>query len=122
MSFGEQLTNLRNERGLTRVKLAEDLHIPMTTLRNYEQNTREPGHKFVVQVAQYFGVTTDYILENEKIPTVSEDTEKEAEISVEDMRMLLSRLGLIAEGRDLSEKDIVFMRGVFDLLGVWFGQ
>lgn len=115
------MTNLRNERGLTRVKLAEDLHIPMTTLRNYEQNTREPGHKFVVRVAQYFGVTTDYILENEKNSPAPEDAEDD-EISVESMREVLAMLGFIREGRELSEKDVVFMRGIIDLLGIWFGH
>ena len=68
MSIGSRLTELRSEKGLTRVQLAEELNIPMTTLRNYEQDQREPGHKFLLEASRYFGVTTDYILENEKAP------------------------------------------------------
>ena len=68
MSIGTRLVELRNGKGLTRVQLAEDLGIPMTTLRNYETDAREPGHKFLLEASRYFGVTTDYILENEKAP------------------------------------------------------
>lgn len=62
MSIGDRIVTLRNAKGLTRVQLADKLEIPMTTLRNYEFGTREPGHKFVLKVAQMFDVTTDYLL------------------------------------------------------------
>lgn len=62
MNIGERIVSLRNSNGMTRVQLAEKLGLPMTTLRNYEIGTREPGHKFILDVAQLFNVTTDYLL------------------------------------------------------------
>lgn len=62
MNVGERIVDLRSENGMTRVQLAEKLGIPMTTLRNYEIGTREPGHKFILDVAHVFNVTTDYLL------------------------------------------------------------
>ena len=62
MNIGERIVDLRSENGMTRVQLAEKLGIPMTTLRNYEIGTREPGHKFILDVAHVFNVTTDYLL------------------------------------------------------------
>lgn len=113
MSIGKQLTDLRNKKGLTRVQLAEELQIPMTTLRNYEQDQREPGHKFLVDAARYFGVTTDYILENEKSPA-PEGTEDE--LSEEDMkfaadlRAVLAKHGVLGANGDITprQEDIIF--------------
>lgn len=62
MSIGNRIVSLRNAKGITRLQLADKLGIPMTTLRNYELGTREPGHKFVLDIAQLFNVTTDYLL------------------------------------------------------------
>ena len=107
MSIGTQLTKLRNAKGITRVQLAEELNIPMTTLRNYEQGEREPGHKFLIKAAQYFGVTTDFILENEKSPAPegAEEDEK-IQLVVQGLTSLLENAGWIAPGGDLSDAQL----------------
>lgn len=58
MNIGERIINLRNSFGMTRVQLAEKLGLPMTTLRNYEIGTREPGHKFILDVAHLLRLLT----------------------------------------------------------------
>lgn len=72
MTFGERLTQLRKENGYAkRNAFAEILGIPETTLRNYETDAREPGHKFLARISNMFGVSTDYLLcltdEKEKV-------------------------------------------------------
>lgn len=63
MTFGERLTSLRKENGYnSREKLAKELNIPSTTLRNYETNVREPGHKFLRDISNFFNVSVDYLL------------------------------------------------------------
>lgn len=63
MTFGERLTELRKESGYkTRNEFAKILQIPSTTLRNYETDVREPGHKLLRQLAEYFNVSIDYLL------------------------------------------------------------
>ena len=121
MSIGKQLTDLRNKKGLTRVQLAEDLHIPMTTLRNYEQDQREPGHKFLVDAAQYFGVTTDYLLENEKspVPEGTEDREKGIDDMEVKLRSLLLSLGLMPD-HDLTAEDLEFLAHTIALIQAYF--
>ena len=120
MSIGSQLTKLRNEKGLTRVQLAEELCIPMTTLRNYEQDIREPGHKFLLEASRYFGVTTDYILENEIAPE-PEGTEAISRERSDRLYGALVAAGLIVED-DLVPQDIEFLGRVVDLLDVWFAS
>lgn len=62
MSFGENLIALRNLNKLSRKELADKLNIPYTTLRNYETNQREPGHKLLIQIAQLFSVSVDTLI------------------------------------------------------------
>lgn len=63
MTFGERLTQLRKENGYgKRNAFAEVLGIPETTLRNYETDAREPGHKFLARISSMFDVSVDYLL------------------------------------------------------------
>jgi len=64
MSFGKNLRNLREKRGIERKSLAQIFDMPYNTLKNYENDEREPGHKFLVKVAQFFEVSTDFLLDN----------------------------------------------------------
>lgn len=61
-SLGERIIELRKQKGITREDLAKEFDIPYTTLRNYENGLREPGHLFLIKVAEKFNVTTDYLL------------------------------------------------------------
>lgn len=113
MSIGSRLIELRNKKGLTRVQMAAELNIPHTTLRNYETNAREPGHKFLLEASRYFGVTTDYILENEKPPAPEGTEEKLSEADMKlaaDLRALLARHGLLSADGDITaeQSDILF--------------
>lgn len=122
MSIGTRLVELRNEKGLTRVQLAEELNIPMTTLRNYETDVREPGHKFLLEASRYFGVTTDYILENEKAPTSVEVEADERSSIIEGLTSMLYRAGWIREDGDISAEDRRFIRSVAVMLDSYFEE
>lgn len=65
MSFGKNLRALREKDGIERKILAQHFEMPYNTLKNYENDEREPGHSFIIKVANYFGVTTDYLLDND---------------------------------------------------------
>lgn len=62
MSFGENLIAIRKSKGMTRKELADQLDIPYTTLRNYETNQREPGHKTLIDLAKLFSVSVDELI------------------------------------------------------------
>ncbi len=64
MSFGENLVSTRKANGMTRTELAEKLGIPYTTLRNYETDKREPGHKTLIALATLFSITVDELIGN----------------------------------------------------------
>ena len=60
-SFGQVLSDLRQNSGLSQRKLAAEMNISQALLSQYENGGREPGLPFVCKVCEYFGVTADYI-------------------------------------------------------------
>lgn len=62
MSFGESFTKIRKEKGISRKDFAEQLGIPYTTLRNYEKDQREPGHKILIKMATLLSVSVDELI------------------------------------------------------------
>ena len=60
--FPRILTLLRKEQGFSQKKVAEDLGISQALLSHYEKGIRECGLNFVVKVADYYGVSCDYLL------------------------------------------------------------
>ncbi len=62
MTFGERLAYLRESQKLTQVELANLTLISRSRLSLYETDKREPDLQTVKQLADFFGVTTDYLL------------------------------------------------------------
>lgn len=60
--FGRIITLLRKERGITQKKAAESLGVSQALLSHYEKGIRECGLEFVVKVADFYDVSTDYLL------------------------------------------------------------
>ena len=58
-----RLRELRRERGITQLKLGLDLNMSQNTISRYETGTHEAGYAELCRIADYFGVTVDYLLE-----------------------------------------------------------
>ena len=61
-SFGEILCELREDRRLTQTQLARELHMAPTTISSYETGKIQPPPDKLISLADYFQVTTDYLL------------------------------------------------------------
>ncbi len=61
-SFHRVLTLLRKERGISQKEAAASLKISQALLSHYERGIRECGLEFVVRVADFYGVSCDYLL------------------------------------------------------------
>lgn len=53
---------LREETNKSMAQIARDLAIPYTTYVSYEKGDREPNSEMLVNLANYFGVSVDYIV------------------------------------------------------------
>ena len=60
--LGSRIAILRKERGLSQSDLAQLLKISPSAVGMYEQGRREPSAQLLVDMAQIFGVSTDYLL------------------------------------------------------------
>ena len=60
--FGEILAELRKDRGLKQKELAKIMHVSTSTISNYEIGAHYPDIEKLMELADYFGVTTDYLL------------------------------------------------------------
>ncbi len=61
-NFNERLVELRTEKGLSQKEAAAELGISQALLSHYEKGIREYSLAFLCKVAEYYNVTTDYIL------------------------------------------------------------
>ncbi len=64
MKFGDILRSLINDRNITQKQLASDLNIAPSTLGNYIQDSREPDFQTLKDIAKYFNVTVDYLIDH----------------------------------------------------------
>ncbi len=60
--FGELLAELRQEHNMTQKDLANILFVSVSTISNYEKGVHYPDIIKLSKIADYFGVTTDYLL------------------------------------------------------------
>lgn len=101
-TFGEVLCELREDMGLTQKQLATKLHMAPTTISSYETGKILPPPDKLVALADYFGVTTDYLLGRSPYninPAIfHEKLNEDMTIGnfVEDLKLLSSRQRLAA--------------------------
>lgn len=61
-NFNERLVEMRIEKGLSQKEAASDLGVSQALLSHYEKGIREYSLSFLCRAAEYYNVTTDYIL------------------------------------------------------------
>ncbi|TYQ12878.1 UNVERIFIED_CONTAM: DNA-binding XRE family transcriptional regulator [Acetivibrio alkalicellulosi] len=62
MAFSIMLKQLREEKGLSQKDIAEYLGITRQAIASYELAKREPDYEILHKLADYFGVSADYLL------------------------------------------------------------
>lgn len=64
--FSDVLRKLRKEKGLSQSALADILNMSQQAIGKWETNHATPDFDTLVQLADYFNVSTDYLLGNDK--------------------------------------------------------
>lgn len=62
MTFGNRLKKLMVSKGITQKQLSKELNIAASTLNGYANDKREPDYFTLKNLAEYFHVSTDYLL------------------------------------------------------------
>lgn len=64
--FGELLKRLRQSANLTQEQLGQKLHMSKSMICYYERSVRPPSSDVLMQIAEVFHVSVDYLLGREK--------------------------------------------------------
>lgn len=60
--IGKNLKRLRKQNKLSQTEAAKIFGISQTTYSDYERDIHEPPYKTLVQIADYFNTSTDFLL------------------------------------------------------------
>ena len=74
MTFQNRLKQLREESNLTQLELAQKFNITSQTISQYERGIRTPDFNLLNSIADFFGVSVDYLLGRTDIKNYEEDT------------------------------------------------
>lgn len=64
-TLGERLRALRGDNGITQAELAEKIFVSESYIALIELNRRNPSTEILGKLSDYFGVSTDYLLNGE---------------------------------------------------------
>ena len=88
------MRKLRKERKLTQKELAEKLGIGESTYCGYENFSREPSYELLIKIADFFGVSLDYLL-GHQIPGIA------CTMSPEELEVLKKYYNMSVHSRNL---------------------
>lgn len=117
MEFNTLLMALRESRGLTMKSVAESVGVKPDTYRNYETGRFQPNFETLSKLADFYGVTTDYLLGRsedapdplQQLPVTPQDRAILAAyiaLSAKDRTQLVEIIGKIANGAELEAPSI----------------
>ena len=81
MTFSEKIINLRKAHGLSQEDFAEKLNVSRQAISRWENDSALPDALNILQISKLFGVTTDYLLNDDytsdkDIPVVKNATQE----------------------------------------------
>lgn len=108
----EKIKELAKKHGITLVQLEERLGYSRNTL--YKLKSQKPNAERISEIADYFNVSTDYLLGRTDNPKIADDTEKfyfeGQEVDVEHLASTAMRFN----GKPLTDKDKKAIQGIIE--------
>lgn len=99
---GNKLKTLRENNGMLQKQLADYLEISPSTIGMYEQERREPDNNILKKIDNFFGVSTDYLLDNDITNNKNETIVREKET----LKKALITTGYMKEEEELSDEKL----------------
>lgn len=62
MAIGKKIKELRTEKGLTQKQVAQSIGYSTAIIGFWENGQKDPTGKAIIALANYFGVSADYLL------------------------------------------------------------
>ena len=104
----QRIEHLRNATNLSKYRLCKELNIAQSTYNTWILEDRVPKPERLQKIADYFGVTIDYLMngeEKEWSPTLTEKDEKDLDKKVESLlNAVTSDTGLMLDGEIMDDE------------------
>lgn len=104
MRYGDRLKKLRESKKISQQQLAEKLNINRSTYARYELNQTQPDYETLQKIANFYGVSTDYILTGINTKFTEKDERDIAKRMEQLKNVLVFDGGLSFYGEPLSEE------------------
>ena len=101
VNFGSRIRLHRVMKGWTRAEFAKMINVSEQAVGLYERSERQPTYEMLKDIADFFGVTTDYILGH----TPSTDSQKLLSMIDLSDSEILAKCKLVLDGKILSEEE-----------------
>ena len=104
----EKIKELADKRGISLTKLEEDLRYSRNTL--YKLKSQKPNAERISEIADYFNVSTDYLLGRTDNPKITTGGDASAPLDLRD----IAAQSMLFDGKPLTEEDIDFITAVLE--------
>ncbi|MCU4923950.1 helix-turn-helix domain-containing protein [Bacillus cereus] len=74
--IGEKIKELRKNNKITQEQLGNAIGVSKMAISYFEKGKKSPGRETLEKIADYFNVTTDYLLGRSEDPELSEEENK----------------------------------------------
>ena len=93
VDFSRRLKQLRKDKHLTQVQVAERIGVTASMVSSYETDIRLPSYEVMLRIADIFGVSVDYLLgrQEKRFLDISELSEEEASVVCDMVNILKNR-------------------------------
>ncbi len=100
--LGDIIKDLREQKNLTQSSLAKLLNISPSTIGMWEQNRRSPDNDALKKIADFFGVSADYLLGRTDI--IAPNKQQKSNLAEQFAFKLIEQLE--NDGYTITEKDL----------------
>ena len=104
----EIVKDLCEKQGISLNTLEEKLELGKNSLYGLKRN--QPSAERLQQIADYFNVSTDYLLGRTDNPNIAKDGDTSAPLDLRD----IAAQSMLFDGKPLSEEDIDFITAVLE--------
>ena len=104
VNFGKRVQNLRTDWGLSMEQLAQKLSVSKSRVNMWENAGVVPRRDMLLKVADFFGVSTDFLL----------GSAQEGKLPVEDKEVQIIQRGLKGMNAEQHKKALKILAAAFD--------
>lgn len=103
ITLGERIKQLRDSKQLSQDELAKVFNLSQSTIAYYETNKKQPPLQTLQTIADFFHVSTDYLLG--RTDNKNEKLSQEEQKSPKDLQKFLDQQGIMFDGVPLTDDD-----------------